>query len=171
MGIGRKLKEELISLTLAMLYFGSWIASLMLVKWLILAEYHLAFYQWSMALVCALVLAKVVLILQHVSLGSWVRSKPAWVDLTLRTTMYSLGVAVVLILEKGFEARHEFGGFARAVYGLFSQTDFYHVLANILCLSGALLLYNILSVVDQNIGLRALLGFFASPLPDRPAEP
>jgi hypothetical protein len=74
---GQKLKEEIRAVVAASLYFGCWISALMVIKWLVLAEYQIAFHRWSMALVGALVLAKVVLVLEHVSLGAWVRRRPA----------------------------------------------------------------------------------------------
>ena len=101
MSFATKLREEIRSVLIATLYFGCWILALMVIKWLVLAEYAIAFRGWSMALVGALVLAKVVLVLEHVSLGDWVRRQPAWVGVVLRTAFYTLGVALVLILEKG----------------------------------------------------------------------
>jgi hypothetical protein len=165
MNFKQKLKVELKEVGIAALYFGCWIAALLLVKSLILAEYRIAFQGWSMAVVGALVLSKVVLIIEHVHLGAWVRSHPAWVDVVLRTVLYSLGVAEVLILEKGMEGRHAFGGFGPAVSRLFQQADVYHVWANTLCLSGALLGYNVLSVVQRHSGEEALVRMLLSPLP------
>jgi hypothetical protein len=78
--------------------------------------------------------------------------------------MYSIGVAVVLVLEKGFEGRHEHGGFGQALRFLFQQADVYHVWANTLCLSGALLVYNALSVVQRHLDKGVLMGIFMSPL-------
>jgi len=162
----QKLKCELSAVGLAMLYFGCWIAVLLLLKQLILAEYQIAFHEWTLALVGALILSKVVLILEHVPLGAWARTQPAWVDVVLRTALYSLGVAVVLVLEKGFEARHEHGGFGPAVAALFQKADIHHVWANTICLSGALFGYNMLTVVRRCLGVGGLRRMFLKPLPD-----
>jgi hypothetical protein len=142
MNFKQKIKEEMKAVGVAALYFGCWIGALLLLKTLILAEYKIAFHGWSAVVVGALVLSKVVLVLEHVSLGAWVRTRPAWVDVVLRTGMYTLGVAIVLAVEKGFEGRHEYGGFGPALHHLFQQEDVHHVWANTLCLSGALLGYN-----------------------------
>jgi hypothetical protein len=163
---GQKLKEEIRAVVAASLYFGCWISALMVIKWLVLAEYQIAFHRWSMALVGALVLAKVVLVLEHVSLGAWVRRRPAWVEVVLRTALYTLGVAVVLILEKGFEGRHAAGGFVPALQNLFRQADIHHVGATTLCLSGALLVYNALSVIRRHLGEGGLIRMFLAPLPE-----
>jgi len=166
MNFKEKLNDEIKSIGITALYFGCWIAALLLLKSLVLAEYQIAFNGWSVVVVGALILSKVVLVLEHVSLGEWVRARPAWVDVVLRTAMFSAGVVAVLVLEKGFENRHEYGGFIPAVRQLFQQTDIHHIWANALCLSGALLGYNVLFVVRRNLGERGLLQMFLSPLPE-----
>jgi len=165
MSFKQKLKDEMKAIIIAALYFGSWIGALLLLKSLILTEYKIAFNGWPKAVVGALVLSKVVLVLEHVSLGAWVRARPAWVDVVLRTAMYSLGLAVVLVIEKGLEARHVYGGFGPAVRYLFQQADVHHVWANTLCLCGALLGYNALTVVRQHLGKGGFIRVFSSPLP------
>ena len=117
----------------------------------------------------ALVLSKVVLVLENVPLGAWVRRRPAWVGVVLRTVLYTAGVAVVLILEKGLENRHADGGFVPAVQHLFRQTDIYHVWANTLCVSGALLGFNVLSVIQRHTGEGGLIRMFLNPLPEETA--
>ncbi len=160
MSLTSKLKHELKAVGIAMLYFGAWIGALLLVKQLVLAEYAIAFRHYSLALVGALILSKVVLILEHVPLGAWVRTRPAWVDVMLRTALYSIGVAVVLVLERGFEGRHEYGGIGAAIRGLFKQADAPHVLVNTLCLSAALFFYNVLTVVRHELGAGGLSRLF-----------
>lgn len=167
---GAWLKKELMAIGLAMLYFGCWIAALLLLKQLVLAEYSIAFHHFSLAIVGALILAKVVLLLEHAPLGSWVRSRPAWVVVLVRTILYSCGVALVLVLEKGFEGRHEHGGFGPAVSAVFRAVEGPHIWANTICISGALLGYNMLSVVRLHLGAKKLLQLFTSPLPQAPNE-
>ena len=166
MSFGQKLISELEELAETGLYFGTWLGVLVLLKKLILVEYHIGFSGASAALVGALVLSKVVLILEHVPLGRWTRNHPAWIDVVLRTAMYSVGVAVVLLLEKGFEGRHEAGGFWPSLNALFEDADLSHVWANTICLSGALLGYNALSMIRRYLGEGGLKRVFLSP----PAE-
>ena len=152
MSASEKLVNELKSLGIASLYFGVWIGVLVLLKKLILSEYDIHFTGLSAVLIGTLVLAKVVLILEHVPLGKWTLDKSAWVDVVLRTALYSLGVVVVLLLEKGFEGRHEHGGFVASVLSLFKDVDLSHVWANSIGLTGALLGYNILSMFSEYLG-------------------
>ncbi len=164
----QKLKHELTTLGLLMLYFGCWIAGLILLKQLVLAEYHVAFQGLSLALVGALILAKVVLLMEHVSLGDWIRARPAWFDVILRTVLYSFGVVVGLLLEKGLEGRREHGGFGPALSAIYRSADVHHVWANTICISAALLGYNALSVVRRQLGGGVLLTLFLAPLAEAP---
>jgi hypothetical protein len=166
MSFQQKLKNEIRAMALAVLYFAAWLSVLVVLKGLILAEYRIEFHGSSRALVGALVLAKVVLVLEHVPLGAWVRTRPALVDVILRTALYALGVTVVLLLEKAFDGRHEYGGFSPSLMAVFQHADVYHVWVNTICLSGALLGYNMLSVVRRHLGEGGLIRLFLSPLPE-----
>lgn len=170
MSIGAKVKHEVRSIALVTLYFATWLGLLMLIKVLLLAEYKIEFNKWSMALIGALILAKVVLVLDHVSLGTWVRRRPAWVEVAARTLLYSLGVMVVIVIEHGIEKRHEDGGFINAVGAAFRSSDTPRVAVNIICVSGALLVYNAFAAVRHKLGAGILRRVFLEPLPDEPAQ-
>ncbi len=161
-----KLKHEVNAMVVLMAYFGLWLGALVLVKYLVLAEYRIAFTGFSVALVGALILSKVVLVLEHVPLGKWLRARPAWMDVVLRTALYAFGVFIVVVLEKAFEGRHEYGGIGASLTALFAQADMLHVWLNTMCLSAALFSYNVLSVIRKRLGEGALLRMFLEPLPE-----
>lgn len=163
MSLQQKLIHEIRSVGLATLYFGCWLAVLLLIKQLVLAEYRIQFHGISKALIGALILAKVVLVLEHVPLGAWVKQRPAWVDVLLRTVLYASGVVVVLVLEKGFEGRLEYGGFLQALSAMWKHEDVYHLWVNVIVIAGALLVYNALSVVRDHLGEGGLLRLFLIP--------
>ena len=166
MSIAQKLQHEIMAVLWLTLYFGCWLGALVLLKYLLLAEYQIAFTGLSVALVGALVLAKVVLVLEYVPLGAWVKARPGWVDVVLRTALYAFGVFIVLLLEKAFEGRHEYDGFGASLIAVFQHADANHVWLNTVCLSAALLSYNMLSVVRKHLGKGALLRMFLTPLPE-----
>ena len=170
MGLKQKLKDEIKAVGTATLYFAVWIGVLVILKQLVLEEYHIQFNGLSLAIVGALILAKVVLVLEHVPLGGWTRTRPALLDVILRTMMYALGVLVVLLLEKAFDGRHEYGGFGPSLVALFKHADIHHVWVNAISLTGALLGYNILSVVRLHLGKGGLIRLFLSPLPEESSE-
>lgn len=166
MSFKEKLQDEIKALALATFYFGAWIGVLVVLKKLILEEYQIEFHGLSLALVGTLVLAKVVLLLEHVPLGTWTRTRPAWIIVLLRTFLYALGVAVAMLFEKVFDIRHEQGGFSPALLAVFHHPETPHVWANAICLTGALFGYNILSVVRRHMGKKGLSRLFLSPLPE-----
>ena len=163
MSIQQKLKHELRAVILVTLFFGAWLGVFMGLKILILDDYQISFGSACAVLVGALVLAKVVLILEHVPLGEWLRHQPVLIDVILRTMLYALGTFVVLLLEKAIESRHEQGGFGPALMSVFQHRDMPHVWANTICLTGALLFYNLLTAVNRHLGVGGLARLFLSP--------
>ena len=166
MSLRQKLKNETRAVALATLYFATWIGVLVVLKELVLAEYRIEFHGLSLVIIGALVLAKVVLVLEHVPLGAWIRTKPALLDVILRTALYAFGVLVVLLLEKAFEGRNEHGGFGPSLISVLQHAEVHHIWANAICLSGALLGYNALSVVRRHLGEGGLIRLFLSPVPE-----
>ena len=163
MKVPEKVKHELKAIGLTTLFFAVWLGVLVFLKRLVLADYQIAFRGFSVVIVGALVIAKVVLVMEHVPLGSWVRNHPAVFDVVLRTVLYGVGVAVAMLLEKAFEARKEYGGFGNALLGVFHHRDINHVWANTICLVCALLVFNALSVLRRHFGNRELARVFLSP--------
>jgi hypothetical protein len=169
MGMPSKLKNELVALVLGWFFFALWFGLLMVLKKLTLSEYQIEFKGLSVVLVSALVLAKVVLIMEHAPLG--LVGRPAWMDVVLRTLLYTLGVIVVLVLEKGLEGRHEHGGFTGAVQYAAQHAQASHVWIDALAATSALFAYNVLSVVRHHLGPGGLLRLFVMPmLPEAPVD-
>ena len=158
-----KLKHELKSVGIATLYFLIWFGFLMLIKVLLLEDYDIEFTGVSMVIVGALVVAKVILIMEHIPLGSWVKKQPAYVDVMLRTILYSFGVLVILILEKGFEGRHEYGGFGSSLQQVFNHVDIYHVWVNSICVFCALFSFNFLTLIRTHLGKGGLFRMLKEP--------
>lgn len=170
MGRPSRLLKELKTLGRVSLYFGCWLAFLLLIKDLVLAEYDIQVTGIGKALVGTLVLAKVVMVLEFVPLGRWLRSRPAWVDVVVRTGLYSFGVFLVLLLEKGFEGRHEYGGFGASLAAVFEHADMHHVWLNLVVVSAALLGYNILSVINRHLDEGGIWRLLKLPLPEEPQQ-
>ena len=159
-----KLKNELKSVGIATLYFLTWFGFLMLIKVLLLKDYDIEFTGVSMVIVGALVVAKVILIMEHIPLGSWVKKQPAYVDVILRTVLYSLGVLVILIIEKGIEGSREYGGFITTVIQTCNHTDIYHIWVNTIVVFGALLSFNFLTLIRTRLGKGGLFRMLKEPL-------
>jgi len=163
MSLGQTVKREVRVILLTTLYFATWFVVLVIVKKLVLEQYEIQVGGLSLALLGALIVAKVVLVLEHVSLGQWVRRHPAAVDVAARTLLYALGVLVVLLLEKAFEARHEEGGFGQALLHVFRHRDIPHVWANTIVVGCALFVFNVLAVLRRQLGAESLFHSFLAP--------
>lgn len=165
MEILKPILKEIKTVTRVAAYFAIVFLMMMLMKKLYLEDYDIEFYGVSKALIGALILSKVVILMEFISLGKWVQHQPAIVDIILRTLLYTAGVLVVLILEGAFEKRHEAGGFGEAISYVLNHRDIYHVWATILGSSFAIFVYNAFSVLQLYMGKKGVTKlFFVTPL-------
>jgi len=171
-GWRQKVLREIKSVGLITLYFASCFALMMLLKHLVLAQHEIHFRGLSIAIVAALVVGKVVAVLEKVPLGPWVRRQPAALDVVVRTLIYTLGVFVVLLLERSFKSRHEAGGFGSALVSVVQNRDSARVWATTISVGGTLLAFNLVSILRRHLGKRGLSRlFFVTPLQDVEADP
>jgi hypothetical protein len=152
MSLRQKAIKEIKAVGLLTFYFAAWFGILLFIKRLMLEEYEIQFRGISIALLAALVVAKVVIVAEHISLGRWVRLQPVAVDVALRSGLYTVGVLVVFLLEKAFESRHEMGGFGQALLRVFHHRDIHHVWAATICVGGSLLGFNIICALRRHFG-------------------
>lgn len=160
-----KIIKELKSVFLTTMYFFFWFGVLMVIKILLLREYEIEFYGFSKVLIGALILAKVVLILENVPL-SFTKKLPVIVGLLVRTILYSFGVLLVLILEKAFETRNEYGGFWDAVSHVFEGVNIYHFWVNSIVVFGALFFFNFWTILKKRFGDGIIYKVLFSPDPN-----
>jgi hypothetical protein len=163
-----KLKHEFKSVLVATLFFAVWFLAIVVIKTLILAEHQIEFTGFLEALIGAAVIGKVVLVLENVPLGSWIRQQPAWLNVLVRTLLYMAGVFLVLLGEKMFHERHEHTEFSHSLVGAFESANAASVWAKTIWVGLGLLVFNMLTVVRQRLGSAALLGLFTSPVPAHP---
>jgi hypothetical protein len=145
----QKVVKEIKSIAGVTLYFFLWLGVLMILKKLMLKEYNIEFSGISIAIISALIMAKVVLLMELIKSGPWLKRQPAIVDVVVRTVLYTMGVLFVQLLEKAFESRHEAGGFGNAIAQVFHHRDIYKVLAGTLVAGISLFFFNIYSVMKQ----------------------
>jgi hypothetical protein len=160
MKIMKKIFEELRVVLSLTSYFAIVFILLMIMKKLYLDDYDIQFTGLSQALIGALVLAKVVLLMELIKPLAWVRKQPPIVNVIIRTLLYTLGVAIVMILEKSFEKRHEAGSFGDAIKYIVSHRDFYHVWATTIGVSGSLFAYNAFSILQHMLGKNGVKRLF-----------
>lgn len=138
----------------------------MLIKVLLLHEYKIEFYEYSTAIVGALVVAKTVLIMQNIPISG--KSGQAGVLVILkRTILFLAGVFIILVLERSLESAKESGGFINALKGLPSSADRLHILVNTIGVFGALLFFNAWWLVQRHLGERSFFDIMGAPVPEK----
>jgi hypothetical protein len=160
MNILKPVIKEIKTVARVAAYFAVVFLMMMMMKKLYLRDYNIEFYGISKALIGALILSKVVILMEFILLGQWVQHRSAIVDITVRTLLYTVGVLVVLILENAFEKRHDAGSFGAAIPYTLSHRDIYHVWATILGSAYALFFYNAFSVLQRFMGKKGVAKLF-----------
>jgi len=158
----QKALHEIKAVAFATIYFAIWLGILMFLKTMILTEYKVEFTGISMAIIGALILAKVVLVIDLIPLSKWTRQRPAAWFLFFRTLLNIIAVFILLLLEKAFEARHEYGGFGSSLSQVFQQRDISHVWANVTVVSIAVFWFNVIFVLRRYLGEKKLRQLFFS---------
>jgi hypothetical protein len=156
----KKVLHELVVIARTATYFAIVFIFMMVLKKLYLEDYNIEFTGISQALIGALIMSKVILLLELISLGPWVQRQPPVVDVVLRTLLYTIGVLIVVALEKAFEARHKVSGFENAIEHVIKHRDIYHVWATTLGASASIFFYNAFSVVQRLLGKNGIYNLF-----------
>ena len=146
------IKRELKEIGYVSLYFLLAFGSILFLKKLFLAEYGITLYPVSQVIIGALVVAKVVVILNHTSLGDRFRDSPPFVNILYRSGVYTLGVAMVGILERMFHMRHKADSLGEAFNMAYAEGDVHHFVATILCIGLAFVGFNLLEEVNEHLG-------------------
>lgn len=162
---GQKVMHEIKEILDVTFYFAVWLGILMLLKKLLLADYNIEFKGISIVLISALIIAKVVLLMDLIPLGNGLKKMPVYVDVVLRTVLYSFGVLVVSLLEKAFESRDENGGFGNALSVVFQHRDIYKVWANTLVVGISIFWFQVWRMIKSYLKKGELSQlFFKTPL-------
>ena len=160
MKFARWLGHEIRAVVAATLFFGACFFVIMLLKGLLLEEYHIEASSYFAALMVALVTAKVVVVLDKVSFGRPI----GLIEVLARTAAYSFAAFVLLVIEHGFSTRHEAGGFVPALLEAFSHPDMPRVWATLLCVALAFAAYSALSILRRELGAgRVSAAYFKPP--------
>ena len=158
----QKILHEMRVVAIATLYFFVCFGFLMLFKRLTLAAYQINFAGLGMAVFAALLAGKVVIVLEKVPLGGWIRRQPAVIEVLLRSLVYVLGAFVVLMLEQGFHARHQAGGWLRGTWHVLENKDRNQLFASLIGVFVTMLIFNIFIIAHRSYGTWPLLRLYFS---------
>ena len=148
-----RLIHEVKQVGLVTLYFLVCFGLVLTLKKLFLAQYAVEFYGVSAAVVSALVVGKVVVLLDHTRVGNrFDRGRAPWLGAFYKTVVYTAVTSLVVAAEKVFHAYRETGVLGEPLKQVWQHRDRTVMLATILCVGLALGGYNLYSAVDRRLG-------------------
>ena len=162
MTIGERIRHEVREIGLVTLYFLSCFLFFLSLKKLFLAQYHLEIKVLHTAMIGALVVAKVVVLLEKTSFGGRFRSTTRFVHILWRSLCYTAIVFLVTLAERLFDFYRERGDLSKALSELWTGKDINHFLAMNLCVGFSFLIYNCFSEINRHLGEGGLRKFFFS---------
>ena len=152
MSLGR-LIEEIKQVGLVTLYFMVCFTLVLTLKKLFLAQYSVEFYGVSAAFLGALVVGKVVVLLEHTRVGNrFDRTDALWRGALYKTVVYTAIAFLVFVSEKAFHAYRESGDLGESLRHVWEHRDRNVMLATVVCVGLAFAGYNLYSAIDSRLG-------------------
>lgn len=152
MGFKEKVKEELKQVGVVTLYFLFCFGMILLLKKLFLAEYDVGIYALSAAVLGALVVGKVVVILDHTKIGNRFDEKPPYINIIYRSLTYTFTVAIVLFAEHIFHALGDSKSLWAAIKEVIANREAPKLWAVIISVFSSFVVYNVISTINKSLG-------------------
>ena len=153
MGMLSVVKREIKQVGLVTLYFFFCFSVLLTLKKLVLGAYNIEFFALSSAVIWALVIAKIVVVLDHTHAGTrFDATHPVWTAALYKTLIYSMVTALVLFGEKLFHAYRESGALTEAVMEVWANRNRNVMLAKVICIGLAFAGYHVYAGIDRRLG-------------------
>jgi hypothetical protein len=152
MTTGQRLRHEAREIGLVTLYFLVCFAIFLSLKKLLLEQYDVTTYVFHAAVLGALVVAKVVVLLEKTSFGSRFREGSLILHAIWRSLLYTAVVLAVTFAENLFGAWRSQGSLSGALTHLWASRDLNHFLALNLCVGLSFLLYHTYAELDRRLG-------------------
>ena len=160
MSTTERLRHELREIGLVTLYFLACFLFFLSLKALFLDEYAIRVPVLGTAVVGALVLAKVVVILDKTSVGERFGSSRVLAHVLWRSLVYTAIAFVVTLAERLFDLYRKSGDLSAALTGVWAEEDADHFLAMNLTVGLTLVVYNVFTEVGRHLGAHGLRDLF-----------
>jgi hypothetical protein len=148
-----KARHELRDVGMVTLYFLFCFGIILILKKLFLADYQIKFYALSIAVVSALLAAKVVVLLDHAGAGTRFDTSGTLVTAaSYKTLVYGAVAFVALFAERLFHAYRETGDLGMAAMGMWAHRDRTAILADAICVALTFFGYHLYAGIDRRLG-------------------
>ena len=160
-GLKEKAIEELKVFWIITLYLAVFLGAFTSYRRLILAEFGVAYLHYGIALIEALIIAKVILIGQAVGLGKWAEGKPLIVSVIYKSALFGVFVILFGILEHVVEGLVHKKDWTSILHGL-TDIGTYELLARMIMLIIAFIPFFAFWEIGRVLGPRKLSALFFS---------
>jgi hypothetical protein len=178
MSLFRKIRHEVEKVAIATLYFFVAFSIIGTLKMLYLAEYAIDTGAIAKSTLAALVVGKVVVVLNATPFGTRFRSRMLALAIAYRSLLYTAAVGVVVAIERIVHGYMEVGTLGGAWEHALDSANLMRFLANLLGVYLSFLGYNVLTALSRHFGPKRLLrllftrgGAVEPPMPDLVDEP
>ncbi len=174
MGLMATVKHEAKQIGLVTLYFFVCFGIILTLKKLFLEAYEIQVYAVSAAVIGALVVAKIVVILDKARAGTRFDARASLgLGALYKTLLYAAATFLVLFAERLFHAYREGGALGTAVAYIWQHRDRNVIFADVICIGLALMAYHLYTGIDRRLGegtLRAAIWRRATAGPTPPSR-
>jgi hypothetical protein len=147
------LKHEIGEVARVTLFFFFCFVVMLTMKKLLLAHYQVEVSAVSTAAISALIIAKIVIVLDKTPAGKRFDARLALGAAALyKTLIYLLATFLVLFLEKLFHAYREYDDLAQALKAVWLQKDWNFMAGKLLWVGLTFLIYHIYAGLDRRLG-------------------
>lgn len=159
MSVMERVRHEIREVGLVTLYFLACFLFFLTLKKLILLEYEVRMTVVGTAVIAALVVAKVVILLNQTFFGDLFRTHSVALHALWRSLLYTLAVFLVTLAERTFELYRAHGSLDEALAKVWAGEDLGHFLAMNMTVGLSLVVYNVFSEIDAHFGEGSLRRF------------
>ena len=160
MSLVQKLKKEIIEILLVTAYFLLCFGVLILIKKLTLAQVEVEFYGFSAALIGALVMSKVVILLDKTPLGKIYVRQALYKNVLFKSIIYTLVLTFVLFIENLIHTLLEGNNFMEAIKSIHEHRDPMQFRLILIASFFSLGSYNIIIAIRDSMEKGALITLF-----------
>lgn len=133
-------------------YFFISFCVIVLLKKLFLAQYGIEYYGLPIAFLGAIIVGKVVVVLDRTSFGNVFKNSAVIINILWRSFIYSIMTYAALYAEQIFQIYRKSESLYSAMIERYSQRDLDYFLATSVCIFISFSAYNIFSEIDRHLG-------------------
>jgi hypothetical protein len=172
MGVMATVKHEAKEVGLVTLYFFVCFGIILTLKKLFLEAYEIQVYALSAAVIGALVVAKVVVILDKARAGTRFDVRASLgLGALYKTLLYAAATFLALFAERLFHAYRETGALGAAVAYVWQHRHRNVIFADVICIGLALMAYHLYTGIDRRLGEGTLRAAIWRRAPAGPTAP